>query len=164
MVKSYAMIKTPTHKGTVMARFIGEYNHQLDAKNRLRIPAKLKKELGDEYYFTRGTNNTIKVVTKEEMQATLDKLAEIKYSNLELQKSVRFISSSFVPAVEDNQGRVVLPTELKAHALMGKDDKDLVICGAVNRIEIWSKKVHDEYFASSPEDFDSLIAKLVDLW
>ncbi len=145
-----------------MARFIGAYNHQLDAKNRLRIPAKLKKELGDEYYFTRGTNHCIKVVTKEEMEATLDKLAGIKNSDLELQKSVRAITQSFVPAVEDNQGRVVLPTELRTHAQMGKDDKELMICGAGNRIEIWSKKVYDDYFGSIVEDFDTLVAKLTD--
>lgn len=154
------MIKTLTHKGTVMARFIGEYNHQLDAKNRLRIPAKLKKELGDEYYFYRGTGKCINVVTKEEMDAILDKLAQVRNSDLRLQDSVRAISSSFVQAVEDNQGRVVLPGELRRIARMG-DEKELVIIGVVNRIEIWTKNAYEEY-QSQLEDFDTLVSKLID--
>lgn len=141
---------------------LGEFNHQLDAKNRLRIPAKLKKELGDEYYFCKGTNNCITVLSKEEMEAQVSKLLSIRYSDLEKQKILRSLAKSFVQAVEDTQGRVVLPPTLREHAKLGKDDKDLVICGAVNRVEIWSKKVHDEYFANEEEDFDKLISRLED--
>lgn len=141
---------------------LGQYNHQLDAKNRMRIPAKLKKELGDEYYFTKGINHCISVLSKEEAEAQIEKLKSIKYSDIERQRTLRAISRSYVPAVEDSQGRVVLPTELRAHALMDKDDKDLVICGAVTRIEIWSKKVFDDYTASDEDDFDTLVSKLDD--
>lgn len=143
-----------------MARFIGEYNHQLDAKNRLRIPAKLRKELGDEYYFHRGTGKCINVVTKEEMDTILDKLSQVRNSDIELQRSVRAISSSFVQAVEDNQGRVVLPGELRRKANMG-DEKELVIVGVVNRIEIWTKSAYEEYL-SGLEDYDTLLSKLTD--
>jgi len=144
-----------------MAIMTGEYFHQLDAKNRMRIPAKLKKELGDEYYFCAGTNHCITVLSKDEVQVWLDKLSAVKYSNLENQKTVRRITRTMVSAVEDAQGRVVLPPSLREHALMGKDDKDLVICGVINRIEIWSKKVHDEYFDEN-EDFDTGVSKLTD--
>ncbi|MGN0805223.1 MAG: division/cell wall cluster transcriptional repressor MraZ [Candidatus Coproplasma sp.] len=145
-----------------MLMLTGEYSHQLDAKNRMRIPAKLKKALGDEYYFCKGTNHCISVLSKEEAEAQLVKLSSVKYSDLESQRIVRSIAKSMVCAVEDSQGRVVLPPELRAHALLGKDDKDLVICGAVTRIEIWSKKVYDEYFMNEEENFDEGIAKLQD--
>lgn len=145
-----------------MATMIGEYFHQLDAKNRMRIPAKLKKELGDEYYFCEGTNHCITVLSKEQMQVWLDKLNMVKYSDLENQKTVRRITRTMSLAVEDAQGRVILPANLREHALMGKDDKDLVICGVINRIEIWSRKVHDEYFGDEEDDFDACITKLPD--
>lgn len=140
----------------------GEYSHQLDAKNRMRIPARLKKELGDEYYFCIGTNHCITVLSKQEAEAQLEKLNSIKYSDLKNQKVLREIAKSFVPAVEDGQGRVVLPPELRRHALLGKEDKELIICGAVNRIEIWAKKVYDEYFDNDEEDFDTRISQLQD--
>ncbi len=149
-------------KDNLMAMLLGEYSHQLDSKNRMRIPAKLKKELGDEYYFCKGTNHCISVLSKEQAEAQLMKLSQIKYSDLANQKIVRTIAKSYVAAVEDGQGRVILPPELRAHALIGKDDKELVICGAVTRIEIWSKKVYDEYFANEEEDFDAGIAGLQD--
>ncbi len=145
-----------------MAMLTGEYSHQLDAKNRMRIPARLKKELGDEYYFCIGTNHCIAVLSKQEAEVRLEKLNAVKYGDLKNQKVLREIAKSFVPAVEDSQGRVVLPPELRRHALLGKEDKELVICGAVNRIEIWAKKVYDEYFDNGEEDFDARIAQLQD--
>lgn len=148
-----------------MAMLTGEYSHQLDAKNRMRIPARLKKELGDEYYFCIGTNHCITVLSKQEAEAQLEKLSAIKYSDLKNQKVLREIAKSFVPAVEDGQGRVVLPPELRRHAKLGKDDKELIICGAVTRIEIWAKKVYEEYFGGdddSGEDFDTRISQLQD--
>ena len=147
----------------------GEYSHQLDAKNRMRIPAKLRKELGDEYietislpfrYFAKGANKCIYVFPKEAVEAQFEKLKEIKLSEIEKQKGLRAFAKSFVPAVEDGQGRVILPPELRSHAGMGKDDKELVICGAVSRVEIWSRKVYDEYFAGEEQDYDNLIAGL----
>ncbi len=144
-----------------MFMLTGEYNHQLDAKNRMRIPAKLRKELGDdEYYFAKGSDKCIYVFPKEVVEAQFEKLKEIKLSEVDKQKGLRAFAKSFVPAVEDGQGRVILPPELRAHAGMGKDDKDLVICGAVTRIEIWSKKVYDEYFKGEDENYDKLIFNL----
>lgn len=143
-----------------MFMLTGEYNHQLDAKNRMRIPAKLRKELGEEYYFAKGANRCIYVFPKQEVEAQFEQLKSIKLSELDKQKGMRAFAKSFVAAVEDGQGRVILPPELRAHAGMGKDDKDLVICGAVTRVEIWSKKVYDEYFCGEEDNYDSLIAGL----
>ena len=143
-----------------MFMLTGEYNHQLEAKNRMRIPAKLRKELGEEYYFAKGANRCIYVFPKQEVEAQFEQLKSIKLSELDKQKGMRAFAKSFVAAVEDGQGRVILPPELRAHAGMGKDDKDLVICGAVTRVEIWSKKVYDEYFSGEEDNYDSLIAGL----
>ena len=161
MVNLYVIIKSVIEKGRIeMFMLTGEYSHQLDAKNRMRIPAKLRKELGDEYYFAKGANKCIYVFPKEAVEAQFEKLKEIKLSEIEKQKGLRAFAKSFVPAVEDGQGRVILPPELRSHAGMGKDDKELVICGAVSRVEIWSKKVYDEYFAGEEQDYDNLIAGL----
>lgn len=143
-----------------MFMLTGEYNHQLDAKNRMRIPAKLRKELGDEYYFAKGSDKCIYVFSKEVVEAQFEKLKEIKLSDLDRQKAVRSFSKSFVAAIEDNQGRVVLPPELRAHAGLAKEDKDLVICGNVNHVEIWAKKVYDEYFKDEDENYNELIKSL----
>jgi MraZ protein len=135
----------------------GEYYHQLDDKNRIRIPAKLKKELGDEYYFAKGTGGCISVFSKEMVEAQFQKMSEFKLSDLEQQKSLRVFAKSFVLGEEDNQGRTVLNPLLKQYA---KINKEIVICGAVNRIEIWAREVYEEYFGEEKENFDELFAKL----
>lgn len=143
-----------------MAYFTGEYFHQLDAKNRIRIPAKLKKDLGEGFYFAYGSNHSISVFTKERMEQILDSLGETKLSDLEAQMRVRRFTRTCVQPEEDAQGRIVLSAELRRHALIGKDDKDLVICGAVNRVEIWSRKVYEEYIAGAENDFDAEYSQL----
>lgn len=140
--------------------FTGEYFHQLDAKNRIRIPARLKKDLGEEYYFAFGTNHCIFVFTKQKMEQYLEELGAAKLSDLEAQKRVRMFARTCVQVEEDNQGRIVLSPELRRHAQLGKDDKELVICGAVNRIEIWNKRLYDEYTADMETDYDKLFSEL----
>ena len=143
-----------------MTMFTGEYFHQLDAKNRIRIPAKFRKELGDEYYFAYGTNHCIFVFTKEKMDEYLDQLSQVKISDLEAQRRLRMFARTCVQVEEDNQGRVVLSPEFRRHALLGAGDKDLVVSGAVNRIEIWNKRVYDEYNAGFEDDYDKLFSQL----
>jgi MraZ protein len=140
-----------------MPMLTGEYFHQLDAKNRIRIPSKLKKELGEEYYFAKGTNGCIAVFPKEKAESILNQLQETKLADLEQQKGLRSFAKSFVAGEEDNQGRVVLNPVLKDFA---KIKKDIVICGAISRVEIWAKEVYDEYFSDEKEDYDSLFARL----
>lgn len=143
-----------------MAIFTGEYFHQMDAKNRIRIPARLRKDLDNEYYFAYGTNHTIFVFTRQKMEEYLEQLGQTKISDLEAQKRVRMFARTCVAVEEDSQGRVTLSPELRRHALLGKDDKDLVIIGAVNRIEIWNKRVYDEYTADMENNFDAMFSQL----
>jgi MraZ protein len=137
----------------------GTFYHQLDGKNRIRIPARLKKELGDVYYFAKGTQECIFVFPQATVDAQVEKLKEIKLADEERQKSLRSFSKSFVESDEDNQGRVVLNGELRKHA---KINKELVIIGAITRVEIWAREVYDEYFADEDDNYDSMI-KLLDI-
>jgi MraZ protein len=143
-----------------MAMLTGEYNHQMDDKNRIRIPARLKKELGDEYYFAKGTNGCISVFPKATVDAQFEKLKEIKLSDLDQQRSLRSFAKSYVLGEEDNQGRTVLNPELRRYAGISKEEPEIVICGAVTRVEIWAKKVYDEYFKDEDKNFDTLFAQL----
>ena len=128
----------------------GEYDHQVDAKNRIRIPAKLKgKE--EKLYCSKGTNGCIFVFYDAAIKEKLEKLEEIKISDVEKQKGMRAFTKSLKLVEMDPQGRLVIPPELKAY---GKINKDIKICGAGSRIEIWAKEVYDEYFADDDENFD----------
>lgn len=140
-----------------MAEFTGTFEHQIDSKNRIRIPNKLK---GDEegLYFTLGTLNRIFVYTKSEFDAISEKVrSSVKLTDKEGQKAQTFFFSTSVYLEGDAQGRMILPA---LHKKFAKIDKDVVFCGACNRIEIWSKESYDEYFDNCIENFDSIFEKL----
>lgn len=161
MVTLYANIDLPTDKGrNSMCMLTGEYKHQLDAKNRIRIPARLKKELGDEYYFVRGDNNCVYVFDKTELQIKLEAINQTKLSDLEKQKKIRAFTRTVVQVAEDGQGRVVLTPELREHLAFEKNEKDIIVIGVGKRAEIWAKSVYDKYFEDVDDDYNSVITGL----
>lgn len=143
-----------------MAMLLGEYNHQLDAKNRFRIPARLRKELGEEYYFAKGANHCVHIFSKQGLEELFSKADEIKFSDLEGQRNLEAFAMSIIPVTEDAQGRIVLPPVYREHAMLGKDDKELIICGAINRINIWSTQGYKERYGNQSKDFNSVIKGL----
>lgn len=143
-----------------MSMLTGEYNHQLDAKNRIRIPARLRKELGDEYYFAKGDHHCVYVIDKQELERIMEAIKQTKYSDIEQNMKNRRFTRTITPAVEDNQGRIVLTPELRAHLGFEKNEKDIVVVGVGNRAEIWAKTNYDACLNSDGEAFDSVIADL----
>ncbi len=138
----------------------GEYNHQLDAKNRIRIPARLRKEMGGEdkkYYFTKGTDGCIFIFPEEVAKEQLAKINAERMSDAEKRRGIRSFTKSFVLAEEDTQGRVSLPANLREFAHI---KKDVVFCGVGNRAELWAKEVYDEYFADDDDNFNEYFDSL----
>lgn len=136
------------------AMFLGTYRHQIDQKNRMRVPAKFKNELAGGFVVTKGTNSCLFVLPKENNEL-FEKLAALPVFDVEAQKSVRAILSSAFEAEEDAQGRVLLPKELVAHA---KIKKNIVFVGVGARVEIWAEEEWDAY--NSGESFDKSIETL----
>ncbi len=119
------------------------YSHQLDAKNRMRIPAKLREELGSNYSITVGTGNCLYVYTEEQMKKVKASLANINPYREKHLKAARFILYNTWQAEEDNQGRIHLPDNLIKYA---KIQKNIIVFKGPECIEIWSEEVWNEYF------------------
>ena len=132
----------------------GEYDHQIDAKNRIRIPAKLKGN-EERLYFSKGSDGCIFVFYEEAIKAKMEKLEEIGLFDKNKQRGLRNFTNSIKPVDVDQQGRFVIPAELVNHAKIVKDVK---ICGSGSRIEVWAKEVYDEYM--SGDDFDEDVSSL----
>ena len=138
--------------------FKGMFEHQLDDKNRLRIPSKFKKELTGEngeksYSFFRGMNRCICVMADDDLDDTIASISEEGISEAN-HASAMFFSSIF-SAEEDAQGRVVLPSMLKK---MAGIQKDIVTIGRGQRLEIWAAEKYYEYLEGI--DYDSELKKL----
>ena len=127
------------------------YVHQLDAKNRMRIPAKLREELGNNYSITVGSGGCLYVYTEEQMKEVKANLNGINSFREKQLKAARFILYNTWQAEEDKQGRILLPDNLRKYA---KIEKNVIVFKGPNCVEIWAEEVWNEYF--SDVDFSNL--------
>ena len=137
--------------------FFGEFSHQIDEKGRMRIPAKLKTDLKNEFVITKGTNGCLFVFNKTYFENQfLNKLMEVPTFDLEAQKPIRALLSSSFEVMEDAHGRFLLPLALKEFA---KINKNVVFVGVGNRIEIWSEENWNVYLMGD-SSFDKVLSNL----
>ena len=119
------------------------YAHQLDAKNRMRIPAKLREGLGENYCITVGSGGCLYDYTAEQMQQVKDSLKNLNRYRENQLKAARFILYNTWEAEEDKKCRILLTENLRKYA---KIEKNVVVFNGPNCIEIWSEEVWNEYF------------------
>lgn len=132
---------------------IGEHKHSLDAKNRLAIPAKFRKELGDGAVLTRGLDGCLFIFTKERWE----KWAEDNQNNRLL---ARYFFSGAVEVEFDSLGRVLVPEYLKKHAELRKE---VVVAGLHSRLEVWDSERWDKYRTNLENKSDAIAEKLGEL-
>ncbi|MBO5046164.1 MAG: cell division/cell wall cluster transcriptional repressor MraZ [Clostridia bacterium] len=125
-----------------MEFFSGTVSHQLDAKNRIRIPAKFRAGLGKEIYFVAGSQGCISVFSKEVLEERIAALNAIRTSDAEKMRARRKILGSIEKVTEDDQGRTLLSAFLRGHANV---QKDVVTVGMGEYLEIWSKSAYEAY-------------------
>ncbi len=136
---------------------LGTYFYSVDEKGRIRMPQKLKSQLGENFVVTKGSNGCLFVFSQDELKTAIyDKLKELPLTAIEAQKPLRMIMSSAFEVQEDSAGRFMLPSILREFAGI---EKNIVIIGVGARCEIWSEERWNEYNESSMT-FDESFAKL----
>jgi MraZ protein len=110
----------------------GTYEHSIDAKGRLFIPAKLREELGVTFYLAMGVDACLAIYP----QSTWDKFTE-KFASLPMSQSamMRPLFANASKCELDSQGRIVVPQKLRKYANL---EKETVIIGVNDRAEIWA--------------------------
>jgi len=139
--------------------FIGEYNHSLDTKNRIIIPAKFREELGKNFVLTKGLDGCLYVYPKNQWEVLQKKLETLPLTNKNARAFVRFFFSGAHELELDKQGRTLIPQNLLEY---GQIQKEIVSIGVSNRIEIWSREKWEEY-NNSNIDYDSIAEQMSEL-
>lgn len=121
---------------------IGEYEHSLDAKGRLILPAKIRETLGEKFIMTKGLDGCLFGFSQEEWSNFEEKLKNLPLTNKNARDFVRFFLSGAVEAEVDKQGRFLIPANLREYATLSKET---VITGVGTRIEIWDKEKWTKY-------------------
>ena len=140
--------------------FMGEYQHNLDDKGRLIIPAKIRNQVGAKMVFTRGMEGCIFGYSVDEWQKIEAKLAKLPLTKRNVRAFMRLFYSGAMECEFDKQGRVNLTTTLKEHAGL---TKECIIIGVSNRIEIWSLEKWTEFSNQANDDYDEIAENLDDI-
>lgn len=119
----------------VIVMFMGQYEHSIDAKGRIIIPAKYREDLGESFVVTRGLDGCLFLYPEEEWQAFVDKLQNLP-SNQNTRKLQREFLSKAMEVTLDKQGRILIPSLLRVEAAL---EKEVVFVGMMNRVEVWDK-------------------------
>lgn len=138
---------------------IGEFHHNLDNKNRLMLPAKLIKELGDEVIVTRGFEHCLLVYPVEKWNDIIAKFSELTITKSDTRKFMRILLASATSCKFDNQNRICISGILKKYADL---EKETVILGLDDHMEIWSKTAYEEFLDENLDSFSEIAENIYD--
>ena len=134
----------------------GTYDHSIDAKGRLFIPAKLREELGVTFYLAMGVDECLAIYPQETWNRFTEKFASLPMSQ---SAAMRPLFANASKCELDSQGRIVIPQKLRKYAGL---EKDAVIIGVNDRAEIWSAETWNarEEEEMTPEKMKACLAAL----
>lgn len=142
--------------------FSGSFVFTLDAKNRLSIPAKLRKNMSPEaketFMMTQGFGKCIDLYPLNEWQAVVDRLKLLNPFDQNESSMRRMILSSAVEVTMDNQSRIMLSQDLIA---LAEIEKEVFILGNMEKIELWNPKIFKETVNNTPENYQQIAAKVM---
>lgn len=121
--------------------FLGEYQHNLDAKGRVSVPVKYRSDLGSSAIVTKGLDSCLYLYPKGEWEKMAEKIANLPISSSSARSFARVMLAGAMEVELDKQGRVLLPAYLREYASI---DGEAVLAGVYNRVEIWNKEAWKE--------------------
>ncbi len=115
---------------------LGEYDHTLDDKNRLTLPAKLRDELGDEVVITRGLDGCLAVYSRPAFDVLAQRMGTLDPLSKETRAMQRWFFTGAPPVDLDKAGRMVIPARLLEEFEIGRD---VTVAGVLDHLEIWDR-------------------------
>ncbi len=139
--------------------FMGEFHHTIDAKGRIIVPSKFRQGMGESFVITRGMDGCLFGYPKDQwtkLEAQLDKLPLTKK---DARAFTRFFYSAATEVEFDKQGRINLSAPL---IKFSKLEKNCVIVGVSDRIEIWDEENWNKFNEEAEENFEDISEKMTD--
>ena len=134
----------------------GEYQHSLDSKGRIFVPAKLRDELGEVFFITLSMDRCLSAYSSEAWKAFSDKVSAMPYVK---QRRMRPLFAHAARCELDAQGRVLIPQNLREFAGFGKN---VTVVGCNNHAELWDSEAWAEVFRAetTPENIAAVMEEL----
>lgn len=142
--------------------FYGEYEHSIDPKGRLIIPAKFRQALKTHdikaLFLTRGLDGCLFVFSESEWRLSENRFKQIPLTKAEGRKFNRLFFSGATELAVDGLGRLLIPKTLKDFAQI---KQDVVIVGVSTRMEIWAKEKWQQFYDSSRQSFEEVAERVM---
>jgi MraZ protein len=142
--------------------FRGQFKYSIDAKGRVSIPAKLRKQVSSEsndtFVMTQGVVKCIEVYPLDEWKVFEERLLQLNQFE---PKQARFTRMLLQHASEDNldsQSRILVPQKLIEYAGI---EKEVLILGVLKKIELWNPAIYENYLKQSDEEYEQMAAKVM---
>lgn len=140
--------------------FLGEYQHSIDEKGRVSIPAKFRSDLKSGVVVTRGLDRCLFVYPKQEWEVMARKLAALPISQKKSRAFARLMLAGAWDAKLDSQGRIMVPGYLRQYASL---HKQAIVAGLYNRLEIWDEGAWVAYKQVTEAESDNIAEAMTDL-
>lgn len=137
--------------------FMGQYSHTIDEKNRLIIPSKFRMKLGETFVITKGLEKCLFVYPLDEWKKLTNNLNKLSFTKKNARIFSRLFISSATECELDKQGRVVICKNHKEYASL---NKEVLILGVNERMEIWDKNSYEEFVSNYQDEFEDLAEDL----
>jgi len=128
--------------------FLGEYNHSLDPKGRLVMPAKFRRGLEHGCVVTKGQDRCLFVFPRERWDEEAEKVLRLPRTDRRARNFARSFFASASDQVPDKQGRIQLPEALRAYAGL---ERDVTVVGMADHVELWPTAVWNEVAAEADD-------------
>jgi MraZ protein len=142
--------------------FRGQFTYSIDSKGRIAIPAKLRKHISadanDTFVMTRGLSSCIDLYPLDEWQKIEEALLHLNSFQPDDARFIRMFVQFAAEDVMDGQSRIMVPSTLITYA---KIEKEVLILGALKKIEVWNPKVYEEYLLQSPQTYEEIASKVM---
>jgi MraZ protein len=139
---------------------LGEFQHSLDTKGRVAVPAKFRDKLSAGAIITRGLDNCLFVFTREEWGKLADKILALPLAQANSRAFARLMLAGAMDAELDRQGRMLIPDYLRKYADL---KREVTIAGIMSRIEIWDSANWKKYKERTESASDEIAEKLGEL-
>lgn len=137
--------------------FIGEYQHSIDPKKRLAVPSKFRSELKNKVVVTRGLDKCLFMYPIRVWEDLAAKLGTLPVGESNTRSFIRLMLAGAIDCEIDRQGRILIPDFLKDYAGL---DKNVIITGVYNRLEIWDESKWNEYKVNAEKNTDEIAEQL----
>ena len=143
--------------------FRGRFEHTIDEKGRLSIPSKFRELLsarGENELVLTDFDSCLTAYPKDEWRVLEEKMKQLSMIQKDVRNFLRLFYSSATEVPLDPQGRILIPPQMRERARL---DREVVLLGLLNKIEIWDKESWEDFMARSAGTFEEVASKLVEL-